>query len=159
MCILHVLAHVYTTRASTCVLYTCLHVCLLHVLDYYSKTCPPAPHSPPPSSHLCDPRECVCHRIVVNVSRSKLKWIQVYERSSPQHTPSEPTYRPPSNSHNRENQYLCDLEPVKTIESHPGDKSTRIWSTARVQLLTESTFNYAINHPSQWSLVISGLSV
>ena len=39
MCILHVLARVYTTRASTCVLYTCQHVCLLHVLDYYSKTC------------------------------------------------------------------------------------------------------------------------
>ena len=41
MCILHVLARVYTTRASTCVLYTCQHVCLLHVLDYYSKTCFP----------------------------------------------------------------------------------------------------------------------
>ena len=40
MCILHMLARVYTTRASTCVLYTCQHVCLLHVLDYYSKTCP-----------------------------------------------------------------------------------------------------------------------
>ena len=41
MCILHVLARIYTTRASTCVLYTCQHVCLLHVLDYYSKTCFP----------------------------------------------------------------------------------------------------------------------
>ena len=39
--------------------------------------------STPPlmQAHLCDPRECVCHRIVGNVSRSKLKWIQVYESS------------------------------------------------------------------------------
>ena len=32
VCILHVLARVYTTHASTCVYYTCQHVCILHVL-------------------------------------------------------------------------------------------------------------------------------
>ena len=54
--ILHVLARVYTTRASTCVLYTCQHVCLLHVLDYYSKTCLPDWSPPDDPARPCRPK-------------------------------------------------------------------------------------------------------
>ena len=69
------------------------------------------------SSHLCDPRECVCHRIVVNVSRSKLKWIQVYERSSTLHLNTHPPSPPTGHQAGSQQRKPIFVRP-RTCENH-----------------------------------------